>query len=121
MILTVKAQVLVSIGVFCREMYHCNEKCKVLIAAAGPNGHIRCRDNCQVCQPETGTLVGCDFNRIEVSLFRLPYNGEVKADDAVSMPYLLWHGECQGRVTEFVLDLSRTSSKGGVKNHPMYS
>ena len=22
------------------------------------------------------TLVGCDFNRIEVSLFRLPYNGE---------------------------------------------
>ena len=67
------------------------------------------------------TLVGCDFNRIEVSLFRLPYNGEVKADDAVSMPYLLWHGECQGRVTEFVLNLSRTSSKGGVKNHPMYS
>ena len=48
------------------------------------------------------TLVGCDFNRIEVSLFRLPYNGEVKADDAVSMPYLLWHGECQGRVTEFI-------------------
>ena len=47
--------------------------------------------------------------------------GEVKADDAVSMPYLLWHEECQGRVTEFVLNLSRTSSKGGVKNHPMYS
>ena len=67
------------------------------------------------------TLVGCDFNSIEVSLFRLPYNGEVKADDAVSMPYLLWHEECQGRVTEFVLNLSRTSSKGGVKNHPMYS
>ena len=42
---------------FCREMYHCNEKCKVLIAAAGPNGHIRCRDNCQVCQPETGPLL----------------------------------------------------------------
>ena len=42
---------------FCREMYHCSEKCKVLIAAAGPNGHIRCRDNCQVCQPETGPLL----------------------------------------------------------------
>ena len=42
---------------FCREMYHCSEKCKVLIAAAGPNGHTRCRDNCQVCQPETGPLL----------------------------------------------------------------
>ena len=42
---------------FCREMYHCSEKCKVLIAAAVPNGHIRCRDNCQVCQPETGPLL----------------------------------------------------------------
>ena len=42
---------------FCREMYHCNEKCEVLIAAASPNGHIRCRDNCQICQPETEPLL----------------------------------------------------------------
>ena len=42
---------------FCREMYHCSEKCEVLIAAASPNGHIRCRDNCQICQPETGPLL----------------------------------------------------------------
>ena len=54
--LTVKAQVLVSIGVFAGDV-SLQWECEVLIAAASPNGHIRCRDNCQICQPETGPLL----------------------------------------------------------------
>ena len=78
---------------FCREMYYSDEKCSVLVAA-GRGGHIRSRDSCHICQPETGPLLvvtstgskyhctGCRATEKskQMTLTKCPICYDVKAD-----------------------------------------